>query len=78
MKISDLPKFDRVLGWDTSSSHLKKLKLEMADCKKKDSKVVMLEGKRIILDAMEAGFYPKTFVFSRLNLLEKIPFDTTR
>ena len=27
------------------------------------------------MDAMNSGFYPKTFIFSRLNLLDEFPFD---
>lgn len=41
----------------------------------KNDDTVVLEGKRMIVDAIRAGFYPDIFVFSRLNLLADIPFD---
>jgi hypothetical protein len=54
------------------------LKQEFIDCRNKNEDVVILEGKRLILDAMNSGLYPKTFVFSRLNLLEGFPFDKSK
>lgn len=39
---------------------------------------IVLEGRRLIVDAMKAGFYPSVFVFSRLNLLKGFPFDVSR
>ena len=43
-----------------------------------ESRKIIVEGKRLIVDAMKAGFYPKTLLFSRLNLLENIPLDPKR
>ena len=41
----------------------------------KSDDTVVLEGKRMILDAFKAGLYPSIVVFSRLRLLADIPFD---
>ena len=38
----------------------------------------MVEGKRLIQDAMNSGFYPKTFVFSRVNQLVDFKFDKSK
>jgi hypothetical protein len=40
-----------------------------------DSDLVVLEGKRLIVEALEAGLKPETFVFSRINLLAQLPLD---
>ena len=37
-----------------------------------------MEGTRTIQDAMKAGFYPKTFAFSRMNLLPNFDFDKSK
>ena len=37
-----------------------------------------MEGTRTIQEAMKAGFYPKTFAFSRLNLLPDFDFDKSK
>ena len=39
---------------------------------------VILEGRRLITDAINAGFYPSLFVFSRIKCLKDIPFDLSR
>ena len=39
---------------------------------------VILEGRRLIADAINAGFYPSLFVFSRIKCLKDIPFDLSR
>ena len=39
---------------------------------------MILEGKRLIVDAMRAGHHPSVFVFSRLNLLDGFPFDLAK
>ena len=44
----------------------------------KSDDTIILEGKRLIVDAFRAGLYPDAFVFSRLNLLAEIPFDKDR
>ena len=80
VKNEDLPKYEKVMGWEPSHPMLKRLKKEFNTAKKSEQEkpLILLEGKRIIQDAMNAGFYPKTFVFSRLNLLGDIPFDTSK
>ena len=37
--------------------------------------LVVFEGKRLIIEALETGIEPETFVFSRLNLLPEFPLD---
>ena len=39
---------------------------------------VILEGSRLITDAMNAGFYPSLFAFSRIKCLKDITFDLSR
>ena len=39
---------------------------------------MILEGRRLITDAMSAGFYPTLFVFSRIKCLKDIAFDLSR
>ena len=53
----------------------RKIKKQIEVAKKPHCNTVLLEGKRVIVDAMNSGLYPKTFIFSRLNLLDEIPFD---
>ena len=45
---------------------------------KQQSNTILVEGKRLIQDAMNAGFYPKTFVFSRVNQLVDFKFDKSK
>jgi len=37
--------------------------------------LVVLEGKRLIIEALQAGLKPETFIFSRINLLPEFPLD---
>ena len=80
LKKENLPKYEHILGWEQTHPVLKYLRNELDAAKKTDpnKSTILLEGKRIIQDAMKAGFYPKTFVFSRLNLLSDIPFDLSK
>ena len=75
LTLDQLPKFEKILGWDKTNPTLKKIKKQIEVAKKPHGKTVLLEGKRVIVDAMNSGLYPKTFIFSRLNLLDEIPFD---
>lgn len=77
LKLSNLPKFDRVLGWDKSNPVLKQILKDVKEAKSSSNQkeVILLEGKRTIIDAINAGCRPKHFIFSRLNLLEDIPFE---
>ena len=45
---------------------------------KQQSNTILVEGKRLIQDAMNSGFYPKTFVFSRVNQLVDFKFDKSK
>ncbi len=44
----------------------------------REDDAVLVEGKRLIIDAMKAGLHPSIFLFSRLNLLSGYPFDLSR
>ena len=52
----------------------RKLQKKLSHMNKTDDTIV-LEGKRLILDAMSVGLNPSVFVFSRLNLLKGFKFD---
>ena len=58
--------------------YFRKLGQEIKEAKKTDSRTVLMEGKRLIQDAMKSGFYPKTFAFSRLNLLPEFEFEKSK
>lgn len=80
LQMSNLPKFDRVLGWDKSNPVLKELLKQIKEAKTPSNKkeLILIEGKRTLLDAIHAGCIPKHFIFSRLNLLEGIPFNVLK
>ena len=59
------------------SLKIRKLRRKLSHVTKHDDTVI-LEGKRLIIDAIKAGFYPNIFVFSRLNLLDGFPFDKSK
>ena len=46
--------------------------------KQQQPTTILVEGKRLIQDAMNSGFYPKTFVFSRVNQLVDFEFDKSK
>ena len=58
--------------------YYRKLGHEIKEAKKANSPTVLMEGKRLIQDAIKSGFYPKTFAFSRLNLLPEFEFDKSK
>ena len=58
--------------------YFRKLGQEIKEAKKTDSPTVLMESKRLIQDAMKFGFYPKTFAFSRLNLLPEFEFEKSK
>lgn len=76
---SKLPEFDKVLGWDKENPLLKTLKKTFSLAHQpstwRNDGLVILEGKRLILEALEAGLEPETFVFSRLSLLAEFPLE---
>ena len=77
MTWEDIPKFAKIHGWQRDSKEIKKLRKNLSHSYKHDDNIV-LEGKRLIIDAMRAGCYPSIFVFSRLNLLQGFPFDLSK
>ena len=40
--------------------------------------LVVLEGKLMIVEALQAGVKPETFIFSRINLLPDFPLEKLR
>jgi len=91
-KITDFPKYQRIQGFDKRNPILKKLQKEFREASgqkvipkvkddtsgKQQSNTILVEGKRLIQDAMNSGFYPKTFVFSRVNQLVDFKFDKSK
>ena len=75
--IEKLPRFKKIEGYDKTNKTLKQLARNLSRVNKRSENVV-LEGKRLIIDAIKAGIYPKIFVFSRLNLLIDFPFDKSK
>ena len=78
----DFPKYEQIFGWDSKNPLTKRLRHMLNEAKnpseKEDSSLILLESKRLIQDAMNAGLYPKTCIFSRLNLLLDLPWDKTK
>ena len=77
---SKIPNFEQIMGWDKSNPTIKHVRKSIEKAKvlndgrgNRDS--ILLEGKQLIKETMNSGFYPNLFVFSRLNLLADIPFD---
>ena len=73
----DIPRFVKIHGWNRDSPEIKKLRKNLSHSYKHDDNVI-LEGKRLIIDAIKAGCYPSIFVFSRLNLLRGFAFDLSK
>jgi len=66
----DVPKYTKINAWDSNNSNLKnlgKILSSKRDRRKSDS--IVLEGVRIIKDAIDQGFDPSVIVFSREKLL---------
>jgi len=73
-----VPHYTKINGWEKSSSDLKTLgKILTSRQARENSDTVVLEGTRIIRDAVSAGFVPKVVVFSRLKLLHTLDLDKT-
>ena len=49
--------------------------LTLTPSKSANEGLIVLEGKRLIIEALQAGAKPDTFIFSRLNLLPGFPLD---
>jgi len=67
-----IPRYTKIYGWDKSNKHLKELGKYLSKNNKNDSDTLVLEGARLINDALSAGHHPTTFIFSRIKLLQQI------
>ena len=69
----DVPRYQKINSWDKENSNLKtlgKILSSKRDRVKSDS--LVLEGTRMIKDAISHGFYPSVVVFSREKLLSQL------
>jgi len=67
-----IPHYTKIYGWDKSNKHLKDLGKSLSKNNKDDTDVLVLEGARLINDALSAGHHPSTFIFSRIKLLKQV------
>jgi len=77
-----VPHYTKIAGWDRSNKELKALgKILSTKRARERSDVQVLEGVRLIKDAIERGIDPTVIVFSRVKLLLKLnmlPSSSTR
>ncbi|CAB4057917.1 RNMTL1 [Lepeophtheirus salmonis] len=75
-----LPRFTKVEGWakegDPNIKILKGIFSPIGQSLKSQGKLVILEGKRLIVDALNLGLVPSHLLFSRFDLLKDIPLST--
>ena len=65
-----MPHYTKIAGWDRNNQELKVLgKLLSSKRARENSDVIVLEGVRLIQDAIEQGIEPTVIVFSRVKLL---------
>jgi len=67
-----VPHYTKIYGWDKSNKHLKELGQNLSHNHPKTDYVV-LEGKRLINDALDSGLQPSILIFSQVKLLKDIP-----
>jgi len=66
-----IPHYSKIYGWDKKNEHLK----DLGKCLSHNnaaSDSVVLEGTRLINDALNSGLQPNIFVFSQVKLLKEI------
>lgn len=66
-----IPHYSKIYGWDKKNKHLKELGKSLSQNNTK-SEYVVLEGTRLINDALNSGLQPNTFIFSQVKLLKEI------
>ena len=67
------PRYTKIAGWDRNNQELKVLgKLLSSKRARENSDVQVLEGVRLIRDAIERGIEPTVMVFSRVKLLQEL------
>eukprot|EP00088_Acartia_fossae_P005367 TRINITY_DN1235_c0_g1_i6.p1 TRINITY_DN1235_c0_g1~~TRINITY_DN1235_c0_g1_i6.p1 ORF type:complete len:490 (+),score=103.81 TRINITY_DN1235_c0_g1_i6:50-1519(+) len=67
-----IPRYTKINGWDKRNKHLKELGKALSH-NRPDSDCFVLEGTRLINDALASGLKPSTFIFSRVKLLKDVP-----
>ena len=68
-----MPRYTKIAGWDRNNQELKVLgKLLSSKRARENSDVQVLEGVRLIRDAIERGIEPSIMVFSRVKLLQEL------
>jgi len=69
----------KVNGWDKNNRDLKTLRKVLSSRQEREkSDTVVLEGVRVIQDAVSAGFVPRLVVFSRVSLLQDLGLDKNK
>ena len=69
----------KVDGWDKNNRDLKTLRKVLSSRQEReDSDTVVLEGVRVIKDAVSAGFIPRLVVFSRVSLLRDLGLEKNK
>lgn len=71
-----IPRYTKIHAWDKSNEHVKLLgKMLSSKRERQESSLVVVEGTRIINDALRAGLKPDVLVFSRVKLLRGLNLD---
>jgi len=66
-----IPHYSKIYGWEKKNNHLKELGKSLSHNNAKSDSVV-LEGTRLINDALNSGLQPNIFIFSQVKLLKEI------
>jgi tRNA G18 (ribose-2'-O)-methylase SpoU len=72
-----VPHYTKINGWDQANAEVKQLGKLLTNRKERGgSEVQVLEGVRLIRDAIKLGFTPSVIVFSRVKLLWQLGLPT--
>lgn len=66
-----ITRYKKVHGWEKGNAQVKELG-KLLTSRKQESNLIVLEGTRLINDALSAGLKPKIFAFSRVSLLKDV------
>ena len=66
-----IPHYTKINGWDKTNQHLKALG-KILTARKNEHDVLVLEGTRLIKEALTAGLKPSIFVFSRVKCFKEV------
>ena len=73
-----VPRYTKVTGWDKDNKDVKRLgKMLSSRRAREGEQVAVLEGVRLIRDAVSRGLVPSTIVFSRVKLLWQLGLPST-